>query len=59
MMDCNYCGKPDTPVRQVPVPIPVSDCYCDECVDKCAEDYGGLVPGRTKKTDGADPAAMK
>jgi hypothetical protein len=23
----------------VPVPIPVSDCYCDDCASKCADFY--------------------
>ncbi len=29
--DCVYCGKKDTPCRQVPAPVPFSDCWCDDC----------------------------
>jgi hypothetical protein len=32
-MNCRFCGTPDSPVRQVPVPIPYSDCYCDACAE--------------------------
>jgi hypothetical protein len=36
---CKYCGKSDTPVRQVPAPLPFSDCYCDDCWDKARDEY--------------------
>lgn len=32
-MDCVYCGQKETPVRQVPAPVPFSDCYCDGCYE--------------------------
>jgi hypothetical protein len=35
---CRFCGKRDSPVRQVPVQIAFSDCYCDDCAEK-ARDY--------------------
>lgn len=36
---CKYCKKPGSPVRQVPAPVPFSDCYCDDCYDKCRDEY--------------------
>jgi hypothetical protein len=36
---CNYCGKRGGKVRQVPAMVPVSDCYCDDCADKCRDEY--------------------
>lgn len=41
---CRYCGKPNTPVRQVPLPIPASECYCEDCVGACREDYESVMP---------------
>jgi hypothetical protein len=38
---CKYCGKAGTPVRQVSAPVPFSDCYCDDCVEKCRDEYTG------------------
>ncbi len=40
---CKYCGKPGALPRQVPAPIPVSECYCDDCHDRCAAEYLPLV----------------
>jgi len=40
---CKYCGKKNTPVRQIPLPIPVSDCYCDDCAAKCIAEYTGFL----------------
>ncbi len=40
---CKYCGKKNSPVRQVPAPCPVSDCYCDDCRDKCRDEYMAVV----------------
>lgn len=37
--NCRYCGKPDTPIRQVPAPVPCSDCYCADCTQKCQDEY--------------------
>lgn len=36
---CEFCGKKGSAVRQVPAPVPVSDCYCDDCIEKCREKY--------------------
>jgi hypothetical protein len=41
---CKYCGKKNTPVRQVPAPVPISDCYCDDCADACRAQYESLIP---------------
>ena len=30
---CRFCGRRDSPVRQVPAPIAYSDCYCDACAE--------------------------
>ena len=43
-MPCSFCGKEDAPVRQVPAPMPVSDCYCDDCYDECAKHYQKSMP---------------
>ena len=40
---CKYCGKKNSPVRQVPASCPISDCYCDDCAEKCAEEYSKVV----------------
>ncbi len=42
-MDCKYCGKPDTPARQVPVGMPVSECYCADCVETCRAEYQPML----------------
>lgn len=36
---CRYCGKKNSPVRQVPAPVPVSECYCDDCAERCRDEY--------------------
>ena len=36
---CRFCQKNEAGVYQVPLGIPVSDCYCPDCVDKCREFY--------------------
>lgn len=28
---CAFCGKEWDRVCQVPAPVPISDCYCDDC----------------------------
>ena len=39
---CRFCGYPAR-VRQVPCPIPVSDCYCAGCASRCREFYWGFA----------------
>lgn len=46
---CSICGKTDISCRQVPWPIPVSDCICQEtlaCERYSWDQYKGLLSKR-------------
>ena len=55
-MNCTYCGKPDTPVRNVPAPVPFSDCYCDDCSEKARDEavMGMLTVALSKLTSSVE-----
>jgi hypothetical protein len=42
---CRFCGKPGAKCKQVPLPIPVSDVYCDtaECAEACKKHYAAMM----------------
>ena len=46
---CRFCGKKNTPIRQVPLPLPISDCYCDECAEKCRALYQPVHDSATRQ----------